>query len=1182
MRLLTVLLFGMFLVATQIFLVLKAMQNNLFESNVDAVNALVERQKSIEDFLSSEEQAWLKAHPIINVGIDPDFYPMEMLDPEGNYVGIGPDYLRIIRKVTGLTFHVAPPSTWSDTEAKAASKQIDMYIAAAKTAHRAQYMLFTPTYINLPGIIITPRERKKGEPVLKNLSDFAGKRVAVVSRYAWHDFLEETHPEIIPVLVENTLEGLQKVAFGEVDGMIGYQFNITEKINTSGIRNLRVAGTLDSPYGHAFAVRKDWPELESILSKALAQIQPDERKILAHKWLQPYEEKTFSKQTVWLMLFSAEVLFAVFAFVLYWNFSLKRQVSRRTVQLKQELLKYDRAEKALRESRAMLEQSNQELEHRVNERTRDLQAINAELQLAKEAADAATVAKSQFLANISHEVRTPLHGIMAFAELALLKEKTPPHRYLRAILESSQALLEIINDLLDVSKIEAGHLELEQAPFMLDDVVHHVCTVALHNAQAGGIELLVDMDPTMQLALVGDAGRLQQIIMNLVTNAVKFTGPGGQICVSLRQARTDVLRHSMTTDEEKKAAKPKISSPQQVQIICFVRDTGVGIAPEFLGQLFQPFRQVDASTTRRHGGTGLGLCICRQLVEMMRGEIWVESEPDVGSTFAFSIPLTVQENADMLLPPTSTPEKGSPQALLLSASPLQAEILCRNFAALRIQTVVAVSCGEALEKIAETFQGRSPDLLFLDRKLIEPDTLTALRILRSTLGQTIPAILMDEHAGEQILAHSTGETQNKDGQVAILPIVTLRGLHEAVVSLNEPCLVAHSGRLHALPRPMETPLFHDAHILVAEDNPTNQEIMEALFEDTGIELTMVSNGKQALDALRVSSQRGKRFDLVLMDVQMPVMDGYEATRHIRTIPEFDGMPIVAITAHAMHEDKMRALSAGISRYLSKPLSRTALFGTLRALLPHKITSIRNDTNALEGSLSTPEIVPCYPQKKNDSSIPEGLDPEAIKRLNVSPSVYHKILRGFVRNTATALPTMRRLVFMEGTTTELPEPVWDTLIHEAHNLKGAAANVGAVAVQQAAKALEFAARDMLSESSAPSADASAPLFLSLFTELEATFSVIQASVEPVSEALPPSSSDAQLLHEVLCAPEVQQLRDVLIIADPDRIGESFTAVEKMLPSSLVAQLQNLIDSYDYDEALALLDCTAHPGPEKAQL
>lgn len=1166
MRLLTVLLFGMFLVSVQVFLVLKAVQNNLFETSVDVVDELVERQTSIVSSLTPEERAWLAAHPAVTAGVDPDFYPVEMVDSQGRYTGIGPDYLRVVTKLTGLTFHVDPPSNWADTASRAAAGQVDVYTAAAETDHRAEYMAFTPTYITLPGIIVIRRNHKRTsfpEDAVRNLADLAGKRVAVVNRYSWHDFLDERHPEIIAVPVANTLEGLQQVAFGEVDAMMDYQFNITEKINASGIRNLRVASVIEAPYGHAFGVRRDWPELLSILSKALQQITPEERRIISAKWLQPYEEKTFSKQNVWLMLFAAEVLFAVFSFVLYWNFSLKRQVARRTVQLKQELVKYDRAEKALRESRAMLEQSNVELEHRVSERTRDLQAINAELQLAKEAADAATIAKSQFLANISHEVRTPLHGIMAFAELALMKEKTPPHRYLRAIMESSRALLEIINDLLDVSKIEAGHLELEQAPFMLDDVVHHVCTVALHNAQAGGIELVVDMEPSMQLALVGDAGRLQQILMNLVTNAVKFTGPGGQISVSLRQAaaesRTDISDAVLSSPAENECPE----SVQRVRVICFVRDTGVGIAPEFMNQLFQPFRQVDASTTRRHGGTGLGLCICRQLVEMMHGEISVESELGAGSTFAFSVPFVAQPESPSC---TLAIRKHQPQRVfILSLSPLQTEVLCRHFSVLGIETVTATSTSEALHTITQV-----PDLLFLDRKLAEPGTLYALRLLRSTFGQTIPAILMDEHAGEQILNSSNGN----DGQVAILPVVTLRGLREAVASLDEPCVVAYSARLHALPRPVATPLFHDVRILAAEDNPTNQEIMEALFEDTGVQLTIVSNGKQALDALRVGTERGNAFDLVLMDVQMPVMDGYEATRIIRTMPELDTLPIVAITAHAMHEDKMRALSAGIARYLSKPLSRASLFGTLLALLPHKISPRGSEsvqtleqpphsneqprqTGQTGQTGQTSQTGQTGQTGETTCQLSTGLDPDALQRLNVPLTTYHTIVRGFVRSTALELASMRHLVDSEEQDASLEE-----LVRATHNLKGAAANVGAVSVQQAAHALECAAQR--SDTSALAA---------LLDALTQTFAVVEASIQTMPTAEPSVPIETTCPHpaetSLADTARLQALREALAVADPERIAETLPSLVGVVPAAVLHELQELLDSYDYDEALALL-------------
>ena len=239
-RLLTVLLFGVFLVATQVFLVLKAMQDNLFDRNVDPVDAVMERQESVSDDLTPQERLWLSKNHTVRVGIDPDFYPLEKFDAEGRYTGIGPDYLRILHKMTGLTFRITPPSDWSDTTDMATSHKVDMYIAAAETQHRSQYMLFTPSYIVLPGIIVARQPTKDGlmarspstgetEPDIEGIKDLAGKQVAVVNRYSWHDFLEELHPEIVPVPVKNTLEGLQKVAFGEVDAMIDYQFNITEK-----------------------------------------------------------------------------------------------------------------------------------------------------------------------------------------------------------------------------------------------------------------------------------------------------------------------------------------------------------------------------------------------------------------------------------------------------------------------------------------------------------------------------------------------------------------------------------------------------------------------------------------------------------------------------------------------------------------------------------------------------------------------------------------------------------------------------------------------------------------------------------------------------------------------------------------------------------------------------------------
>ena len=555
---------------------------------------------------------------------------------------------------------------------------------------------------------------------------------------------------------------------------------------------------------------------------------------------------------------------------------------------------------------------------------------------------------------------------------------------------------------------------------------------------------------------------------------------------------------------------------------------------------------------------------------MMHGEIWVESEPNVGSTFAFSIPLCTQPDSGataQLPPPPAQPI----HALVLSASPLQTEILCRHFSALGIDALTATNTEEAVRK-AQELPKKQPDLLFLDRKLSEPNTLYALRALRTAFGRTIPAILMDEHAGEQILSVSNRDAAQHDGQVAILSLVTLRGLHESIVSLNEPCLVAYSGRLHPQPSPMETPLFHDVRILVAEDNPTNQEIMEALFEDTGVQLTIVSNGKQALDALRVGAQRGERFDLVLMDVQMPVMDGYEATRIIRTMPELEGLPIVAITAHAMHEDKMRALSAGIARYLSKPLSRAALFGTLRALLPNKILPRKPEqaTHRSESAaLSAPIVL-------NNTALPPCLDAGAIERLNVSPETYQKILRGYVRNTSEALPALRKGLYLDPAMPEqaLCRPAWEWLIREAHNLKGASANVRCR--RRSRTPTLWSSRSSSSSGSRGTPPSKRRRWRRPSPRCSARWRrpappcrhpYWKPSLKRRSRRKPrpsPYRPERDEIKKRSCN-ILRRCWPLLI----ERIAEALMPLTAFLPSALMEKLQQAIDFYDYDEALALL-------------
>lgn len=340
MRLLLTLCLGLCIIAIQVVLGVKAFFPDAYADKTDVVDALMEQKKSILDQIPPAELAWVTEHPVIVVGVDPNFYPLETFDERGRYTGLGGDYLRLLSKLTGLDFRVRRLTDWASTEEQARQKLIDVFMAAAKTGRRSEYMLFTTPYINMPGIIMT----RRGSGLDKiGLEDLKGKKVAVVNNYSWHDFLKEFHPEITAVPVTNTLEALQRVVTGEADAVIDYEFNLLEKIQTGGIMQIQPAGKVDSSYGHAIAVRKDWPELFSVISTALARITPAEQKMLAQKWLQQERPAGQERHLQWIFFFVVESLLLCLALNWLWQNELKKQVALRTRELKAELVAAKRA-----------------------------------------------------------------------------------------------------------------------------------------------------------------------------------------------------------------------------------------------------------------------------------------------------------------------------------------------------------------------------------------------------------------------------------------------------------------------------------------------------------------------------------------------------------------------------------------------------------------------------------------------------------------------------------------------------------------------------------------------------------------------------------------------------------------------------------------------------------------------
>ncbi len=344
MRQLLLLCLGLLIIAIQVVLGIQTFYPQAFAAKENALDGLLEQKASVLDKIAPEDLAWLAGNPVVTVGVDPNFYPLEMFDERGRYTGLGGDYLRLLAKMTGLDFRPLPTSDWAATEELARQGKIDVFMAAAKTGRRSEYMLFTAPYITEPGIIMT---RRGGGLDTADITSLAGKKVAVVKDYSWHDFLKEFHPEIIAVPTATTLEALQKVAAGEADAVLDYEFNLLEKIQTGGILQMQTAGKVDSSYGHAVAVRRDRPELFNVITTALAQITPEERQALARKWLERERPAGQERHLQWIFFFLVESSLLVLGLIWLYHSGIRkhtRELRRKVAALEKRLAQEARGE----------------------------------------------------------------------------------------------------------------------------------------------------------------------------------------------------------------------------------------------------------------------------------------------------------------------------------------------------------------------------------------------------------------------------------------------------------------------------------------------------------------------------------------------------------------------------------------------------------------------------------------------------------------------------------------------------------------------------------------------------------------------------------------------------------------------------------------------------------------------